>query len=690
VFAPAADAAGGPLPSAADAAGLKARASAARAAAGQVAGDPAVRKVFENRALPKNKKGFAPNDPLFPSAPGYPGQWYLVNTFTAGLDAGVAGAWTAGLTGQGVVIGIVDDGVQTTHPDLAANIDISNSFDFLTGSVDPNPKSAADDHGTPVAGLAAARGGNGIGITGAAPLASIAGLRFGTGTGSDYQAITYRSVAPTALIAVKNHSYGSDVLFGPTTENDALAVSAGSGTVHCWAAGNERSRSPDQDVNKEAPLNSPDAIIVGAVGSGGRFADYSSWGANLACVAPASTAGGFSMASTDLTGSLGLNTRLQPGESADLDYTFSFGGTSGSTAVASGVMALVRQFRPNMDVRFAKHLLARTCTLVDPFDATPTSDGGWRTNAAGIRFNQNYGFGLINAGAMATLAASNLGVTRRSVVSTGRVTVGQGIPDKDAAGIFQTFAVASRTPLEEVSITLDITHPFRGDLEVYLTSPSGTTSRLMSADPADSGDDLSGWTLTSLAFWGESPAGTWTIRVSDRSSFDQGTWNWFSATLNTGALVPAPIPGSPAVPRYRLYLDLTQEHLFTTDPNEYATLPAFGWVPEGVAHQVFRSADADPSGGLVPMYRLYDRPNRRHFWTTDANEYAVLRGITTIFNDESVDSYIYADQRPGTVPLYRLVFGGTINHHWTTDANEYATLATLGWVQEGVIGYVLP
>lgn len=76
---------------------------------------------------------FYPNDPYFcynPELPGFPGQWHLVNTApltgidfhsgegkiyhqaNAGLDANLAGAWSAGYTGAGVIIGIVDDGVQ--------------------------------------------------------------------------------------------------------------------------------------------------------------------------------------------------------------------------------------------------------------------------------------------------------------------------------------------------------------------------------------------------------------------------------------------------------------------------------------------------------------------------------------------------------------------------------------------------
>ena len=103
-------------------------------------------------------------------------------------DANVTPAWNRDITGQGVIIGIVDDGLQRLHPDLSPNYDAADSdnlADGIGGNVDPSPVNSnaaannptGDNHGTSVAGVAAARGGNGIGVTGAAPMASLAGLR---------------------------------------------------------------------------------------------------------------------------------------------------------------------------------------------------------------------------------------------------------------------------------------------------------------------------------------------------------------------------------------------------------------------------------------------------------------------------------------------------------------------------------
>ncbi|HKA07424.1 MAG TPA: S8 family serine peptidase, partial [Gemmataceae bacterium] len=81
-------------------------------------------------------KRFVPNDPLFPK------QWHLRNTGQTGgvpgADAHVVGAWE-NYTGLGSVIGIVDDGLQHSHPDLGPNYDAADSYDFNGNDPDPDP-----------------------------------------------------------------------------------------------------------------------------------------------------------------------------------------------------------------------------------------------------------------------------------------------------------------------------------------------------------------------------------------------------------------------------------------------------------------------------------------------------------------------------------------------------------------------
>lgn len=131
------------------------------------------------------KKSAAPNDPLFGQ------QWHLHNTGqsggTIGADVDASAAWNLQQGSSAITIAIVDDGVLKTHEDLAANIftnpgevagngidddgngyiDDVNGWDFSNNDNDASPFDVDDNHGTAVAGVAAARGNNSIGVSGA-------------------------------------------------------------------------------------------------------------------------------------------------------------------------------------------------------------------------------------------------------------------------------------------------------------------------------------------------------------------------------------------------------------------------------------------------------------------------------------------------------------------------------------------
>jgi subtilisin-like proprotein convertase family protein len=509
--------------------------------------------------------GFVPNDPYFPydSLTGYTGQWNLQNqTPAGGPDANVLGAWNRNITGSGVTIGIVDDCLERSHPDLSPNYVSADSWDFGQSDNDPSPVWSTDQHGISVAGVAAARGGNGIGATGVAPYAGLAGLRVDFSNQSEAMfagATLYHSSGANTSIKIKNHSYGfEEPYIQVPDEVNALAVSAAAGTIHNVAAGNERAyhgyaidvnnngifdpdidRAVDGDANKKALPGSTNAIAVAALGANGKYASYSDWGANIFVTAPSSGLTNYGITTTDRTGSLGYNTAGTSPDLPNTDYTSQFGGTSAATPLISGVMALGKQVNPNLDVRMAKHLLALSSTLIDPTDNT--SHGGWVTNSAGYHFNEDYGFGLVNADVFTQLAAQVTGLSGIGVQDTGSINVGIAIPDANLNGISRSFTFSGTGKLEDVLVHLDVTHPYRGDIEAFLTSPGGTTSQLMYRNGADSWDNFD-WTFDSNAFWGENPQGTWNLIVRDYFGGDVGTWNSFDVTANLGALVMIPEP----------------------------------------------------------------------------------------------------------------------------------------------------
>ncbi|MFM8494204.1 MAG: S8 family serine peptidase [Planctomycetia bacterium] len=540
-----------------------------------------------------------------------------VSPGNAGRDAGLAGAWAAGWTGNGVTIGILDDGTQGDHPDLRDAFQNDLSWDFgrsaaanraslLRGAPVKNAKGkAGDNHGTPVAGVAAARGGNGIGTTGAAPKAGIAALRTlgGTARGHTpdaaeaaairYQGQTNRAGRPDPYapvnwsagvpVRVKNHSYGEDYPFLASqrgTVVPALAESAAHGVIHVFAAGNQRTDYPTADSNKIERNANPNTITVAALGSDGRYASYSSYGANVFVTAPSrsDTPGTFAIATTDRT-TLELGDNL---DSTDVDpylvyaddmsgnYTSSFGGTSSAAPLVAGIMALGVEANPDLNVRMAKHLLTTTSVKVD--DANPS----WTTNAAGLTFSQDYGFGLINADAFTQAATRVVSLSEAESFRSPAVRVGKRFTPSQTV-LTATYTVpetAVTMPMESLRVTLNVGElqtdlgryrnglgagrgAISGDLEAFVTSPAGTRYRLFSDDrflvcTDDQNNRYGGkdgprpqatlnWTFMSNAYWGESAAGTWMIELANKAAASQlrgrsGLWRSVSFQFDTGMI----------------------------------------------------------------------------------------------------------------------------------------------------------
>ncbi|HEX3598694.1 MAG TPA: S8 family serine peptidase, partial [Lacipirellulaceae bacterium] len=118
-----------------------------------------------------------PNDPLFQN------EWNLLNTgqevgnpdlqslfAVAGQDINVVPAWNMGYDGSGITVGVIDTGVQLTHPDLIANISPTLRFNAANGGSNVSPDLGDPDswHGTAVAGIIGATGDNDLGVSGVA------------------------------------------------------------------------------------------------------------------------------------------------------------------------------------------------------------------------------------------------------------------------------------------------------------------------------------------------------------------------------------------------------------------------------------------------------------------------------------------------------------------------------------------
>ncbi len=578
--------------------------------------------------FPKAGAEFYPNDPYFApgtangTSEGYYGQWHLINQMplsakNAGLDVNIQGAWARGLTGEGVIIGIIDEGVQGQHPDLKDAFVNQYSWDYsksLEENLDNPWRSTPDlpgqNHGTSVAGVAAARGGNGVGVTGAAPLANIAGQKYagvayyGGFSGDEVEAaaigfqgqanplvefsLTEGAYAP---VRVMNHSYGPRAGFLPYEADllllQALKASSEMGVIHVYTAGNSGGASnpyPTLDSNKRLQNTSPDVITVAALASNGKYASYTSLGANVMVTAPTGYAFSknvYSISTTDRTGLDGSNTyahKSDPffpsdGVGDHLDYQSQFDGTSSAAPLVSGIIALGVQANPKMDIRMARHLLARTSVKVDPNQDYYI----WGTNAKGYDFSPLYGFGMIDADAFTLAAAKVVSLTLPRVDLIPEVAVNKGFsPDVKHLTAQFDYTEAGTLPLEYVQIKMNISGmqsniddykkngvgATTGDLDVILTSPSGRISTVCMNDRIfvntpfesrrfenDNGNNIlveeGSWNFLSNAFFGESATGNWTIDLYNKSTNTNynkyGVWDSFQFTFGMGDIDIAPL-----------------------------------------------------------------------------------------------------------------------------------------------------
>ncbi|HSR98756.1 MAG TPA: proprotein convertase P-domain-containing protein [Kofleriaceae bacterium] len=113
---------------------------------------------------------------------------------------------------------------------------------------------------------------------------------------------------------------------------------------------------------------------------------------------------------------------------------------------------------------------------------------------------------------------------------TNTVGLPKSIPDNTATGITQTIAVTGGS-VGTVSVSLNITHTFRGDLVVTLVGPDGTSS-ILSNRAGGSADNLVITNMVVPVFSGKTGTGTWQLRVQDLAAADVGTLNSFTLTFS--------------------------------------------------------------------------------------------------------------------------------------------------------------
>lgn len=299
---------------------------------------------------------------------------------------GAAEAWAAGYTGStDVVIGVIDEGIQFDHPDLAANMwtnpgeiagngidDDGNGYrddvygwDFYNNDNTTFDSADGDDHGTHVAGTIGAVGGNGVGVAGVSWRVKIATAKFlgptGGYTSGAVSALNYYAALKQAgvnIVATSNSWGGGGA---DTALQNAIDAAGDVGILFVAAAGNN---SANNDSSGNYPSNYQctkggtrgyDCVLaVASITSAGALSSFSNYGATTVDLG----APGSSIYST-----------VPPSSYA------TYSGTSMATPHVSGAVALCASINPSLTAKQIREAIINTVAPTTSLSGTTASGG---------------------------------------------------------------------------------------------------------------------------------------------------------------------------------------------------------------------------------------------------------------------------------------------------------------------------
>ncbi|QUG75363.1 S8 family serine peptidase [Erwinia sp. E602] len=351
----------------------------------------------------------------------HPNQWHLkptLITWQAVINASANVEEAHKFTrGEGIVIAIIDDAVDITHPEFSSPGKVVNPANFSGRVFDTNPMpdNARQSHGTPCAGVAASSGL--YGATGVAPAAHIMPVKYTEDLGSLNEARQFIWAADRGADVI-SCSWGP--LDGdPLVEGDPLhhrkfplaphvrraieyAATRGRNGKGCaifFAAGNG-----NESVDNDGYASCPYVMAVAACNSENIRSYYSDYGKAIFCAFPSND-----LLSTSTPGIWTTSlTRCVTHTEGTLNkgdvygnYTNNFGGTSSACPGAAGVAALVLSVYPDISLDELRSILRKTCDKIG--QQGPSSDKNFTTyDRSG--HSLALGYGRLNAGEAVKLA----------------------------------------------------------------------------------------------------------------------------------------------------------------------------------------------------------------------------------------------------------------------------------------------
>ncbi|MCJ8744816.1 hypothetical protein PDJAM_G00122920 [Pangasius djambal] len=480
----------------------------------------------QENILRRSKRGLIFNDPKYPS------QWHLHNDVRRGMDINVTGVWEHNITGAGVTVVVVDDGLQHTLEDIQPNYSPEGSYDLNSNDPDPMPHPdlhSDNHHGTRCAGEIAAVPNNSFCAVGVAYGSKVAGIRVLDGPLTDsMEAVAFNK--HYQVNDVYSCSWGPDddgrTVDGPhplgqaALKHGVLAGRKGFGSIFVVASGN--GGLYNDNCNYDGYANSIYTVTVGAVDENGKMPFYAEECASMLAVT-------FSSGGRQLRSIVTSDWSLQQGTGCTEGHT----GTSAAAPLAAGMVALMLQVRPCLTWRDIQHIITYTATQYD-------TDVDWETNGAGFHHSHKHGFGLLNAWRLVNAAKVWETVPLLASYQSPVLREGGTVPAFPNKLIltWNVTAVDLRQSgiktLEHVAVTVTITHPRRGNIEIVLVCPSGMTSLIGAKRALDT--DATGftdWTFSTVRCWGEQAVGQYMLHVTDHrdASYSLGTLKHWKLTL---------------------------------------------------------------------------------------------------------------------------------------------------------------